>query len=165
MAVNTPKTKIPAELLNLKTPEEPIQQAWDPRSPLQNRTPINLIEPADSPSVCTPNAVTNPKDLKELDPRSPLLDGNRTPVPLDVSESDLSVEVEKKNEPRKKEEKKEEEKEDKKKNEDKKKEEKKDENKDDKKDGKGRKKKKVTVTQEKKIKRIAFNDTTNVVDS
>jgi len=80
MHTYTPKTaKIPSELLQLKTPEEPTQLPWDPRSPLGNRTPINLIEPTHSP-ITGPIIVNN---SNPLDPRSPLLDGNRTPIPAD----------------------------------------------------------------------------------
>jgi len=82
------------------TPSNPISlPSWDPRSPMQNRTPINLIDPEDHPNhhdlsqvpldSASPKAplVVPPTPDVDLsiynpliDPRSPVFNGNRTPI-------------------------------------------------------------------------------------
>eukprot|EP01123_Difflugia_compressa_P008959 TRINITY_DN284_c1_g1_i3.p2 TRINITY_DN284_c1_g1~~TRINITY_DN284_c1_g1_i3.p2 ORF type:complete len:190 (+),score=45.81 TRINITY_DN284_c1_g1_i3:377-946(+) len=90
---NTPRVfkAVHPTLSNIKTPEDPVQLPWDPRSPLLNRTPINLIEPmAVSPSSSTPIAPVV-HAFNPLDPRSPLLTGNRTPIPMDDNTSQSNI--------------------------------------------------------------------------
>lgn len=92
----TPKiNRIPQELYDIKTPDEPVQLPWDPRSPMFGRSPIPLdvTAAAETPdhknhhnshqntSALTADSASS--SFNPLDPRSPLLNGNRTPIPAE----------------------------------------------------------------------------------
>jgi len=85
MLTDTPKTTKPEDQC---TPIDEVYPPWDPRSPMQNRTPLNTVDPAPDESLISldPSAAKNTPQSCEpynpvIDPRSPLYAGNRTPVP------------------------------------------------------------------------------------
>jgi len=120
----------------------------DPRSPMQNRTPINMTDGVvsldQSQSQSTPISSVPPQ-VEEynplVDPRSPLYEGNRTPIQLaQIVDPSPAQENQKDNTSNS------------------------NSNKTKKEDGKnGAKKGKVVITQKPIKRQIAFNDNTNVV--
>jgi len=152
MATDTPKQNI---LLGksdkqFSTPVEMVlaDSMVDPRSPMQNRTPINMLTEGvvsldQSQSQSTP-ITSQPQEESYnplLDPRSPLYEGNRTPIQLgQIVDPLLNQENEALKKPSNQQ------KNGKKEN------------------GKnGSKKGKVVITQKPIKRQIAFNDNTNVV--
>jgi len=97
MLSDTPKNKPFTMINDNKSFSTPVAHSttWDPRSPLQNRTPINLIDPCvedpslvsleSSCSLKSNNSTLTPEiDFSVynplIDPRSPVYNGNRTPI-------------------------------------------------------------------------------------
>eukprot|EP01124_Arcella_intermedia_P030337 TRINITY_DN661_c0_g1_i1.p1 TRINITY_DN661_c0_g1~~TRINITY_DN661_c0_g1_i1.p1 ORF type:complete len:141 (+),score=22.03 TRINITY_DN661_c0_g1_i1:167-589(+) len=86
--MDTPKYTKVTQNVQMHTPEELVQVPWDPRSPMANRTPIPLDSPSVVPLETSASTPTVAYPMNPLDPRSPLVEGNRTPIPADELKND-----------------------------------------------------------------------------